>query len=245
MVEAAQMLDLFTSVGLEAMESLRGVVERDTMTGTHPGQYGLDVVVDTLVTRRLVAAGCVVLSEESGVRGEGGITVVVDPVDGSTNAARRLWPYALSLCAVDAEGSWVAMVMELSAGSSFTAIRGAGAWRDGCAIQRSAPQMDRLIVGVNGQVASKQWWQTRSLGCASMELCMVAAGQLDGYVSGEDGHGVWDYLAAALVLQECDAVVVDVLGRPLLTFDVSQRRRLLAGANAEVAELLLSGQGRR
>ena len=74
---------------------------------------------------------------------------------------------------------------------------------------------------------------------------MVAAGQLDGYVSGEYGHGVWYYLAAALVLHECDALVVDVLGRPLLTFDVSQRRRLLAGANAEVAELLLSGQGRR
>ena len=49
--------------------------------------------------------GVGVLSEESGLHdADRDIVVVVDPLDGSTNAAHGIPWYAVSLCAVDAEG---------------------------------------------------------------------------------------------------------------------------------------------
>ncbi len=91
-------------------------------------------------------AGVGVLSEESGVHRPGSpLTVVIDPVDGSTNAAHGIPWYACSLCAVDAEGPLVSMVANLASGVTYTAERGGGAWRstspdrlDACRIQPSA-----------------------------------------------------------------------------------------------------------
>src|SRR5690606_36729785 len=77
-------------------------------------------------------AGVGVLSEESGLHHpEREVVVVVDPVDGSTNASRSLPCYACSLCAVDAEGPLAARVVNLATGEAFTAERGGGARCDG------------------------------------------------------------------------------------------------------------------
>ena len=53
----------------------------------------------------LAPAGVGVVSEESGRSGpdDAAITVVVDPVDGSTNCSRGIPYWAISLCAVDPE----------------------------------------------------------------------------------------------------------------------------------------------
>src|SRR5688500_5492754 len=103
--------------------------------GTIPGQYLSDLTADAAALRVLEAAGVGVLSEESGSRpgtrdGEG-VVVVVDPLDGSTNAARGIPWFATSLCAVDADGPRAAVVVDLPHGRTFTAVRGAGAAVDG------------------------------------------------------------------------------------------------------------------
>ena len=43
----------------------------------------------------------------------------------------------------------------------------------------------------------------RRLGCASLDLCWVAGGRLDGYV--EDFLQPWDYAAGLLVVEEAGA----------------------------------------
>jgi len=45
----------------------------------------------------------------------------------------------------------------------------------------------------------------RRMGSCALDLCMVAAGQLDAYY--EDGVHVWDWAAAALIAAEAGATV--------------------------------------
>ncbi len=82
-------------------------------SGEREGQYALDLVADDAVCDVLLRAGLAVFSEESGKRGEGPIVVVVDPVDGSTNADRGIPFYSISLCAMDEAGPVVSMVENL------------------------------------------------------------------------------------------------------------------------------------
>lgn len=70
--------------------------------GDRPDQYALDQVADAAALEVLDAVGVGVLSEESGLRlGAGSEVVIVDPVDGSTNASRRIPHYSISLCVVN------------------------------------------------------------------------------------------------------------------------------------------------
>src|SRR5438874_5395924 len=77
------------------------------------GQYALDLVADEAALAVLHRAPVAVLSEESAWSGRAGagITVVLDPVDGSTNCSRGVPYWSTSLCAVDADGPLAAFVV--------------------------------------------------------------------------------------------------------------------------------------
>ncbi|HEX4245751.1 MAG TPA: inositol monophosphatase family protein, partial [Acidimicrobiales bacterium] len=120
--------------------------------GTREGQYRSDLVADAAAIEVLDAAGLGVMSEESGTH-EGGrdVVVVLDPLDGSTNASRGIPWYATSLCAVDAEGPRAAVVVNQSSGIRFEATRGGGARRDGQPIHASGcTALGEAIVGFSG-----------------------------------------------------------------------------------------------
>ena len=68
--------------------ALDGLTDWGT-AGTRPGQYKSDLAADEAAIAVLDAAGLGVMSEESGVHhGDREVVVVLDPVDGSTNASR-------------------------------------------------------------------------------------------------------------------------------------------------------------
>ena len=199
------------------------------------GQYELDVVADEAVLAVLARAGVAVVSEESGRSGppDASITVVVDPVDGSTNCSRDIPYWAISLCALDADGPLCALVANGATGECTTATRGGGAWRDGSRLEAAstARLADSLVVlnGLPPQPAG--WKQFRALGAAALILIDVAAGRVDGYVDAvPDGHAPWDYLGGLLVCTEAGAVVADVAGRALAVTEPDSRRQLLAAA---------------
>ena len=76
------------------------------LAGTRPGQYHSDLAADAAALDVLGRAGVGVLSEESGAHDAGReILVVIDPIDGSTNASRGLPWFATSLCALDGDGA--------------------------------------------------------------------------------------------------------------------------------------------
>src|SRR5262245_6786781 len=73
-----------------------------TMVDATRGQHAADVAADEAAVAILLAAGLGVLSEESGRHhADRPITAVLDPLDGSTNAAHGLPWTATSICAVD------------------------------------------------------------------------------------------------------------------------------------------------
>ncbi|MCU1373031.1 MAG: inositol monophosphatase/fructose,6-bisphosphatase family protein [Actinomycetia bacterium] len=215
--------------------------------GEQAGQYALDLVADGPVCALLVAAGFGVLSEESGLHHpERAIVVVVDPVDGSTNASRRIPHYNTSLCAVDADGPLAALVVNQASGERFDAVRGGGARCDGLPIRPSAvTALDHALVAFNG-LPDRHWgWdQYRAFGAAALDLCAVACGRLDGYVDAmPSAHGPWDYLGGLLICAEAGAVVTDADGRELVVLEHGARRTPVAAGTPELHATLAAMRG--
>ena len=210
--------------------------------GTRAGQYRSDLAADEAALAVLHGAGLGVLSEESGLTdGDADLVVVLDPVDGSTNASRGIPWYATSLCAVDADGPRAAVVVNQASGVRFEATRGGGARRDGRPIVPTAcDSLRQAIVGFSGYPRSYFGWnQYRGLGAAALDLCAVAEGVLDGYaVVGGSSLGSWDYLGGLLVCREAGAVVGDSEGRELVTLVHADRRTPVAAATGPLFEEL-------
>jgi len=125
-VDRDQILDLFDDMADEISQALPGLADWG-LSGERATQYHHDVLADEIIVSRLLAAGFSVLSEESGLINTGGpLTVVVDPIDGSTNASRGLPWFGTSLCAVDEQGPVVALVANLADGRRYRAQEGEG-----------------------------------------------------------------------------------------------------------------------
>ena len=218
-----------------------GSVERRDRTD-RPGQYRLDLVADAAILPVLATARVRVLSEESGWSGpdDAPVTVVVDPVDGSTNCSRQLPYWAISLCALDADGPLCALVQNGVTGTRYTAVRGKGALRDGAALTPSGvTALDRSVIGLSAWPGTELGWrQFRALGSAALSLCDVAAGHLDGYVDGVRDSASWDYLGGLLVCREAGAAITDAAGDVLEVADADARRQLVAAGTTELLGVL-------
>jgi myo-inositol-1(or 4)-monophosphatase len=221
------------------------------LAGTRTGQYRSDLAADEACLAVLDDAGLGWLSEESGVaRTDRAITVVVDPVDGSTNADRGIPWYATSLCAVDEHGARVALVVNQATGRRWEAVRGGGARVDGrpC-LPSGATELGRSIIGLSGYPDQYLGWkQYRALGAAALDLCSVADGVLDGYLDcSPSAHGSWDYAAGLLVCREAGIEVVDAFDRDLLdpaALGHGERRTPVAGATPELTAALVDARRR-
>jgi fructose-1,6-bisphosphatase/inositol monophosphatase family enzyme len=216
------------------------------LAGTRPGQYHSDLRADAAALAVLDAAGFGVLSEESGLHHpDRDVLVVIDPVDGSTNAAQGVPWFATSMCALDAEGPRAAVVVNQATGERFDARRGRGARRNGVPIQPSScMELAGAIVGLSGWPARHLGWrQYRALGAAALDLCAVACGRLDAYIDcTDDAQGPWDYLGALLVCREAGVEVVDLAGRPLVVRDPHVKRTPIAAATPELLDEVRSAR---
>lgn len=210
-------------------------------SGLRPDQYAADIVADEAVLGVLGGAGLRVLSEESGLGDgdEGWPVAVVDPLDGSTNASLGLPWYATSLCVVDRDGPWVAVVHDHATGDRFEATRGGGARRNGALLSvRPEVELADAVIAVNGTPPPQAGWaQFRCMGASALDLCAVADGRFAGYVDFDGGLGVWDYLGAMLVCAEVGVEMRDALGRDLVVLDHRARRSPLAAPPALLARL--------
>ena len=154
---------------------------------------------------------------------------ILDPVDGTTNLIHQFRRSAISLALAEGGQIVFGMVYNPYTEECFTARRGGGAFRNGVPIQVSAVSRleDSLLSAgtVPGQreLADAAFRQMRALydrcqdvrrmGCASMELCVVACGRLEGYV--ELSLEPWDYADGMLILSEAGGQVTAPGGAPL------------------------------
>lgn len=230
----------------EAIRAALGDLADWGLAGTRDGQYHSDLAADAAALEVLGQARLGVLSEESGRhRPDAAITVVLDPLDGSTNASRRIPWFATSLCAVDADGPRAALVINLADGTRYAARRGGGATRDGRPIGPSGvTRLGDALVGLSGFPPHWLGWrQYRALGAAALDLCAVAEGLTDGYLDASwNAHGPWDYLGGMLVCLEAGAVVADADGRDLVVLDHDARRTPVAAATPELLDELVAAR---
>lgn len=214
--------------------------------GTRPGQYRSDLAADAACVSVIESSGLGCLSEESGLaHHDRDIVVIVDPVDGSTNASRGIPWYATSLCAVDADGPRAAVVVNQATGRTYTATRDGGAFADGQRIEPSAViDLSDAVVGLSGHSGRHLGWrQFRALGAAALDLCAVAEGALDGFVDcSPSAHGPWDYAAGLLVCREAGGYVVDAFDREMIVVEHAARRTPVAAATSSLLSALVDGR---
>jgi fructose-1,6-bisphosphatase/inositol monophosphatase family enzyme len=241
------LLDCFNEVATVVRDALAPIaaIARRERTKV-PGQYALDLIADEAALTVLRKIPVRVVSEESGVHEREGasITVVLDPVDGSTNCSRGISYWGISICALDAEGALAALVVNQATGGQTTAIRGAGARRDGIQLRASnVTRVEDAVVALAGLPAEKlAWKQFRALGCVSLALCDVAAGGIDGYLDTASHHAPWDYLGGYLACIEAGAVVREANGDELVTDDPNARRQVVAAGTDALADALMGNR---
>jgi fructose-1,6-bisphosphatase/inositol monophosphatase family enzyme len=171
--------------------------------------------------------------------------VIIDPIDGSTNASRGLPYFATALCLVDGDGPALSLVANPATGKRCWAERGGGAWCDGARLAPTAcTDVGSAIVALNGLPPSPLGYrQCRVFGAVALDLCNVASGAFDGYVDCvDDAHGVWDYAASVLILREAGGFVEDLHGRDLIVLDREARRTPVAAATRPLLEHLLAAR---
>ena len=212
-------------------------------SGQRDSQYAFDVTADDACLKVLYDAGFAVFSEESGITGDAAAPlVVVDPVDGSTNASRGVPWFATALCLLEEGQPKVSLVANHATGQRWTAVAGGGAFLNGERIQHSGcTTLRSAVVAMSGLPRHHYGWgQFRVLGASAPDLCLVASGVLDAWCDmHRGGHGLWDYAASALVCMEVGAVVGDVFGRDLFTPDPTDRRSPIAAATQELFDAFL------
>jgi len=235
---AALLLSTADAVAAALADDQRHRPADQRIKGERPGQYRIDLVADEAALKVLRNAGAGILSEESGLEDRGtGLVVVVDPVDGSTNASRGLPWYATSLCAVDEHGPVASLVRNLATGTEWAAVRGQGATCDGRPVVPSGvTDPAQAVVVLNGYPPQHLGWrQYRALGATALDLCSVADGRVDATVDcTTDALGPWDYLGAMLVLSEAGCALQDLHGRELVELRHDVRRTPISAATPEL-----------
>ena len=240
--DPSDVLELFSSICDETARILARNADWGP-SGFRDGQYAVDLAIDAACIPPLLEAGFAVLSEESGITWpdgaerdpETGTIVVVDPLDGSTNASIGLPWCNTALCLVRDGVPDVAMVTNLVTGERFHAVRGGGAFRSGERISVAAPvPIGEAMVAINGLPGHHWGWrQFRTMGSGELDVCSVAMGRFDAYIDAtpRGSAGVWDYIAGALVVEEAGGVMADVFGRDLVVLDHDARRAPAAASH--------------
>ncbi len=164
-----------------------------------------------------------VLSEEIGFVDNGAEeTMVLDPIDGTSNAIAGvpLFTISMAIGKNDLKGIHTAYLKNLITGDVITAEKGKGAFKNGVRIHAKKDSdlkdLFMMIYLGNGAhpdsfVLVKRVKSSRSYGCASLEMELVAEGQADGYMMHSEKYDrsirVVDIAASYLILKEAGGEV--------------------------------------
>jgi myo-inositol-1(or 4)-monophosphatase len=225
--------------------------ERERPVGQGKGgdtTAAIDEATESVVLPYFDRPGVRIVSEEIGIKGEGGVTVLVDPIDGSQNAERAIPYFALSVAV--AEGDTIddvlfGFVYDFGANEEWTAVRGGGAFLNGEPLTgrpkdfieflsieatRAALVLDRLehLAPLTDRV--------RIMGAQAITFCHLAAGRTDAVACLRPSRTV-DFAAAQLLVRERGFSILAVDGPELGTIplDLVPRSRICAAGSEELA----------
>lgn len=183
-----------------------------------------DVVFEEMENLAADGLSFTVISEERGTvefNGGEGLTVVVDPIDGSLNVRRTLPSHSLSIAV--ATGSTMDSVVfgfvhDFGPGEEFSASVGAGAFLDGRRLEVEDPGGVEMLelVGVEGaepgaflpfvEGLAGSVYRLRCVGSLAITVSWLAASRIDAMTSPHSSRSV-DVAAAQLIAREAGALV--------------------------------------
>ncbi|MEA2457384.1 MAG: monophosphatase [Thermoleophilaceae bacterium] len=255
-----------------AAEASRTALERFPLTAQRAEKLGrgeggdmtlaIDGAVEDAVFAELesLGVGLCAVSEERGlveIAGGGPARVVIDPIDGSLNAKRRLPFYSLSIAVADGDDMAsvsFGYVTNFPTGEEWWALRGGGAFFGGERLEAAGPDTPLEILGVESAhpwmvaagaeaIASTEAHRLRMIGSIALSLCFVASARFDAMLCLRPARSV-DAAAGQLVVREAggsvafpDAGGPDPLGAGL---GLDMRSRVFAGATTSILEGLLA-----
>lgn len=178
------------------------------------------VILDVL---RKESSYCI-LSEESGLTGAGkGPRWIVDPLDGTSNFARSLPLFAVSIALVEGSEILTGVIIDPMHDREFYALKGGGTFFNGNPLKTRSPVQPAPMLFLNHGSGSEDRtkcaaitsllapdYNIRRLGTTALELCYVAAGLYDGFVC--SGDELWDFAAGALIASEAGCIFTDWKG---------------------------------
>ncbi len=183
-----------------------------------------DGEVEKLVRERLLAAypGDTMLGEEDGGQVSDN-TWVVDPIDGTSNFARGIPHFCVSIALVHNGIAVIGVIHAPMVDELFSAARGMGATLNGEPIHAStATQLDRSLIELGWasrqsksaylemlRKAMESGTGVRGAGSGSLAVANVAAGRVDACV--ELHMYAWDWLAGMVLAKEAGATVNNFL----------------------------------
>lgn len=257
-------------VSRRAASSLRGMLkeapstkERARETGTRGsgGDWTLEIdrSAESLVVKELQALAeegyrFVAVSEERGEIdfGANDVRVIIDPIDGSLNAKRRIPHYALSIAVAGGDTMadvQFAYVYDFGPSEEWWAVQSQGAWLNGDRLDPGLTERrgrDGRLEVLGVESADPRWvaasigslvevaYRLRAIGTIASALCQVAAARFDAMASLRRVRAV-DAAAGQLIVREAGGLVSFLNGEgPLsVALDAVPRAPVIAARTAE------------
>ncbi|MDR1954774.1 MAG: NAD(+)/NADH kinase [Candidatus Methanoplasma sp.] len=201
-----------------------------------------------------------VLSEEIGFVDNGAVeTLVLDPIDGTSNAIAGvpLFTISMAIGTRSLADIHTAYLRNLVTGDVMTAEKGKGAYKNGSRVRVRKADMDDLFLmiylGNGAHPASfdlaKRVKSSRSYGCASLEMSLVAEGEADGFMMHAERYSrairVVDIAASVLILREAGGEVYDLDGNVLdMSFDLDCHSNFIAFGDRKVYEFIIKTENK-
>ncbi|MCM2369919.1 inositol monophosphatase family protein [Aporhodopirellula aestuarii] len=155
---------------------------------------------------------------------------IIDPLDGTNNFAHRIEHFAVSIGYYENGQAAAGAIYNPVHDDLFTAVRGEGAFRNGKQVHVSdADTLGRSMIGcgfyydrgamMKATLAaiedcfSHHIHGIRRFGTASLDLCMVGCGKLEGFF--EYNLSPWDFAAGSLFVTEAGGKITDARGGEL------------------------------
>ncbi|GDY29236.1 inositol monophosphatase family protein [Gandjariella thermophila] len=208
----------------------------------------VDALVEDAIAEAAARNGVNLLSEEAGYLDHGSATtLVVDPVDGSANAAAGVplcafagvvladgTPAEAVTCWLDTGRCWWTR-----AGTESTYRTSGRTDLAGASVNLLRPKANTLPAW---QRVARVAGRVRALSTSCLEAALVAEGSVDAFADpGSDTHRIVDLAAAMVTVPAAGGVVLDVHGRPLeFAMDVTRRWSGVVAATRPLGEQLIA-----
>ncbi len=254
-----EILNIFRGCALAVEDALEDLDTTSLDKTTNMGADGtptseLDSIVEDISINYLKEhCDYNIYSEEYGLLkgGEDG-NIIMDPIDGTSNALSGIPFYSISLAFTPGglSDTTVGYVKNLPLDKEYYAILGKGSYIDGLKIPNLTANKELNFSVYMGRKAHPDSTRiaslarrTRSLGSASLEMCMVAEGVFDLYyivtVDKERSLRITDIAASTLILREVGGQVYQSRWIPIdMDLDVGARSDVIAIRNESIKEVI-------